>query len=170
MQDILTPSANAGLTVTDYHLKRMIIAPTQWAVCNLPVNLNWQPPIQFNASNKGLVPNNKSGVYSFVVQPGIANHPCCSYLLYIGKAKSQSFQSRYGQYLTEQRAGQLSRRPHVTEMLEKWSGYLWFCYAEIDDNQQIDVVEDMLLEAYLPPTNKDFPAHIGHVLRRFFGN
>jgi len=153
--------------LADFHVKRMVLSPYQWAACSLPVDLSWKA-VKFTRRNTTTIPEAK-GVYTFIVQPGIANHPCCSYLLYVGETESQTFRRRYRQYLRERRAGDQSRRPHVTDMLEKWDGFLWFCFATIEKHSLIGDVENALLTAYLPPSNKTFPAKVGHALRKLFG-
>ena len=145
----------------DYKLPRMILSPRHWADYTCQVNLNWQP-IPFSADRVADVPNDARGVYTFVVQPGIANHPQCSYLLYVGKVERQVFRDRYRQYLREKQMMQEARRPHISRMLQKWDGYLWFFYAEIADEAQITEVEDALLAAYLPSHNRDFPSHVSY--------
>jgi hypothetical protein len=154
-------------TLGDFHVKRMVLSPFQWAACTLPVELTWEA-VKFTRRNMRRIPETQ-GVYTFLVQPGIANHPCCSYLIYVGKTESQSFRLRYQQYLREKRAGDESARPHMTEMLEKWDGFLWFCFASIEQADLIQNVEDALLTAYLPPSNKTFPATIRRALKVFFG-
>jgi hypothetical protein len=139
----------------DFHIKRMVLFPYNWAMCRLPIKLNWQV-VRFAEQYASRVPNT-CGVYSFLVQPGIANHRHCSYLLYVGETKDQNFRVRYRQYLRDKALGDKSRRPHVAEMLRKWDGYLWFCYARIKNTDAIEAIEEALLKAYLPPTNKDFP-------------
>lgn len=151
----------------DFHVKRMILSPFQWAACRLPVALNWDV-VRFTQNNLRMIPRT-CGVYTFLVQPGIANHPCCSYLLYVGETENQNFRQRYQQYLREKQAGDESRRPHVTDMLQKWDGFLWFCFAKIDQAEMIEKVEKVLLTAYLPPTNKTFPAKVSWALRGLFG-
>jgi hypothetical protein len=151
----------------DFHIKRMVLSPFQWAGCSLPANLTWEA-VKFNSSNLRAIPIT-CGVYTFLVQPGIANHPCCSYLLYVGQTEKQDFRRRYKQYLREKEAGDESVRPHVTDMLQKWDGHLWFCYTRISQADLIEGVENALLTAYLPPTNKEFPARVGRALRRLFG-
>lgn len=147
----------------------MILAPSQWCACSLPLALQWET-IRFEKGSVGQVPENRKGVYTFVVQPGIANHPAVSYLLYVGKVERQGFRDRFRQYLRERIAGEKGRRVHVTEMLDKWEGYLWFCFATVDDEKQIEAVEDALLAAYLPPVNKHFPASILPSIKKLFGH
>lgn len=151
-----------------YHIKRMVLSPKQWADCSLPVSLRWEFK-KFTEDNSKHIPNDCGGIYTFVVQPNIADHPACSYLMYVGKADN-SLRSRYYKYLEERRLGDASRRPHVEEMLKTWEGYLWFYYAKVDRKDVIHSVEQLLLAAYLPPTNKEFPAEVRRALQRLFGN
>ena len=169
MYDIVSHArGRRTLGLADFHLKRMVLSPFQWKACRLPLALNWRA-VKFTTSNRARIPKTSCGVYTFLVQPGIADHPCCSYLLYVGETERQNFRKRYGQYLRDKMAGDTSLRPHVTEMLQKWDGFLWFCYAEIKNFGLIEDVEKALLTAYLPPTNKDFPAKVSSSLRRLFG-
>ena len=170
MHDILATAKPATqFKLTDYRMSRFVLSPDQWRGCTLPVVLHWTV-VPFTAANAAAIPDNCAGVYSFVAKPGIANHPECSYLLYVGKVESQNFRARYRQYLGEQAKGAQSRRPHVTDMLLKWDGFLSFCYAPIAAPDIIERVEDALLAAYLPPANKDFPASISHAHRRVFAH
>jgi len=142
----------------DFHLKRMILYPPLWLDFSLPagVTLNWQV-IRFGGDSTDHVFNTYGGVYSFIVQPNIASHPLCSYLLYVGRTK-RSFRERYLEYLRDlNKDSQNTRRPHVTVMLQKWESYLWFCYARVDGEDAIKQTETALITAYLPPTNKDLP-------------
>lgn len=155
--------------LSDFRLTRMVLSPTQWQSCKIPVRLAWHA-VKFHRDNAVRVPKDKRGVYTFVVKPGIARHPSCSYLLYVGKAQKQAFRSRFRQYLTERAKGEKSRRPHVTEMLLKWDGFLWFYYAPISRRTKIKTVEDRLLAAYLPPSNRTFPSTIRGAAARLFAH
>jgi len=163
MDDPFEPAA-VEFTLKDYKMERMILSPNHWAAFACPIDLVWEP-IRFAEECVNQVPNNERGVYSFVVKPGIANHPHCSYLLYIGKVKDQAFRARYRQYLHEQQKGQDARRVHVSRMLQKWDGHLWFCYAPIENEELIGAVEDALLAAYLPSHNRTFPSHVRYDLK-----
>lgn len=158
-------AGNRGLE--KFHIRHMVLSPDQWAACSLPISLDWEI-IRFRRGESGRVPNSFGGVYTFVVQPSIANHPWCSYLLYVGKAKKRNFRARYGDYLHDLKLGKKSRRRHVADMLTKWDGYLWFCYARIDEEALIDEIEGALLTAYMPPANRDFPGEIGEAIKDLF--
>lgn len=169
MYDIVSHLRSRSKTnLAEFHVKRMVLSPLQWSACRLPLDLQWKA-VKFTQKNVNQIPATCCGVYTFLVQPGIANHPCCSYLLYVGKTEGQNFRKRYTQYLRDRRAGDESRRPHITDMLKKWDGYLWFYYARIDEREVIGDVENALLTAYLPPSNKDFPAKVSMQIRRLFG-
>jgi hypothetical protein len=135
----------------------------------MPVKLTWHA-VKFHSAHAARVPEAKRGVYTFVVKPGIARHPSCSYLLYVGKAEKQALRARFCQYLTEKAKGEESRRPHVTEMLLKWDGFLWFYYAEVSKKTKIRIVEDQLLAAYLPPSNRTFPCTIRRAVAKLFAH
>jgi len=77
---------------------------------------------------------------------------------------------RFSQYLSDKKRGDLSRRLHVVEMLDKWDGYLWFYYAVIHKRKDIKKVENALLAAYLPPSNHKFPASVRHALAKIFSH
>jgi hypothetical protein len=153
----------------DYRLTRMVLSPDQWRSCKLPLELSWRR-IKFSRANAHRIPKNARGVYTFVVRPEVANHPSCSYLLYVGKADEQGLRSRFRQYVTERNQGEESRRPHITEMLLKWDGFLWFYYASITKRTKIKAVEDELLAAYLPPANKAFPSKIRRAVAKLFAH
>jgi hypothetical protein len=151
--------------IKDYHVPRFILCPIQWSAYPCQVQLTWQK-IKFTASNVNLVPDNKVGVYSFVVNAEVAQHPACSYLLYIGKVRDQNFRKRYKQYLGT--LASWKSRPHIADMIEKWADHLWFYYAEVANTSLIDQLEEDLISAFLPPVNRQWPAKITHVMRMIF--
>lgn len=151
MHDVFPQSVFEPRSPADFKIQNMILFPRAWAGFKSPVALSWEK-VPFSPTRASEVPKDEGGVYSFVVQPGLANHPACSYLLYIGKTE-RNFRVRYREYLANLREGMESRRPHIAGMLKKWDGYLWFCYAPISDGSKIEETEDALIEAYLPPTN-----------------
>lgn len=103
-----------------------------------------------------------AGVYSLLVQPGIADHPGCSYLMYIGKANS--LRRRFGDYLTSERRAK--GRPKVFRLLNKYSEYLWFCYIELPSDC-IGEVEEWFINAYHPPANDQYPAEVSKIVGAF---
>jgi len=142
----------------------LVVSPQHWETYGSPVNLDWQC-LRFTNASKAQIPNTFGGVYTFVVQPGIANHPRCSYLFYVGKAHKQSFRERYKQYLSYKKNKTGTNWYHITKMLNRWDGYLWFCYARIDQVDLIPAVERSLQDAYVPPYNKEFLGEVGPAVK-----
>lgn len=147
-----------------YMVKRVILSPAQWAGYSNSTPLVWKF-VKFDAANAEAVPN-ATGVYSFVVNPGICEHPGTHYLLYLGRARSVTLRARFRDYLREKTA-EKGRAP-VQKMLNNWPENLWFYYAKVADSAVIDALEEDLLAAYLPPVNQNFPAEILRVLKGVF--
>ncbi len=151
-------------TLGSYLVKRFILSPDQWSGYANPTPLNWIC-VKFNAANAASVPSS-NGVYTFVVNPGICQHPATQYPLYIGRARGISLRDRYRGYLREKVADK--GRPPIQSMLNKWSDHLWFYYAVVPDITAIDDLESDLLTAFLPPFNQSFPAEILTILKGVF--
>ena len=151
--------------IQKYRVDRFILYPTHWQNYPNQVQLAWNK-LKFTKQNLTNVPNNQSGVYSFVAEAGIANHPACSYLLYIGITEKQNFRKRYQQYLQEPQ----KRKPrmHIAKMINNWSGHLWFYYAQISQTNLISTIEDDLITAFTPPYNYEYPANIRSTMKLVF--
>jgi hypothetical protein len=155
----------------DFHLKRMFLYPKFWGEFTLPkgVNLNWHT-IKFGEDSNDDNFRNNCGIYSFVVQPEIANHPHASYLLYIGKT-TRPIRDRYLEYKRDlKKEAEETQRPHVTVMLQKWNAHLMFSYAPLmavkptqKEKELINKTEMALIKAYLPAVNKNFPGEIAEI-------
>ena len=146
-----------------YEVVKVILSVDQWSKYNNTAHLIWNT-VKFNRSETKNVPDDQQGVYSFVVKPGIANHPECAFLLYVGQTEKQTFRKRFGQYLREPK--KKKPRPKIKRMMDLWGeNNLWFCYAKIDDPEFIKKTEDQLIMAYIPPMNDEFPAEIKPALK-----
>ena len=140
----------------------MVLSPNRWKsfACSAP--LSWSI-VKFDKANINHIPKDEQGVYTFVVKPDIANHPHCSYLMYVGKTERQGFRERFKQYFSE--AARPKGRPAIHFMVSQWIDYLWFCYAPVNDIKAISSIEDSLISAYLPPVNKEYPGKIGKAVQ-----
>ena len=145
------------------HEQPFFLWPRQWEEYNLPDSFNWEiHPFQPDEVEK--IPS-EPGIYSFVIQPGIASHPYCAYLIYIGKTK-RTLQERFKEYFREERNAERSR-PKVLRLLNQYKGYLHFCCVTIAETERITDIEDALLSAFLPPCNDKFPSSIRRVIGAF---
>ncbi len=95
--------------------------PKQWSSCTHV--LEWRT-VALNQGCRSKVPTS-AGIYSLVVNPEIAGHPGCSYLMYVGKATD--LRRRFGEYLTTER----TRRPKIVRLLEMYTGHIAFYYSRV---------------------------------------
>ena len=148
-----------------YEVRRLILYPPAWQTLALQVPLQWTS-IQLSKTAPNQISDTDHGVYTFVVQPGIASHPLCACLLYVGKASGKGgFRARYYSYVGEHGKDD-SPRPLVNRMINKWYEHLWFCYAVVP-TASVPNTEEELLKAYMPPYNTQFPAEISAAVRAF---
>ena len=137
--------------------------PQMWEAYNLSVPFNWEiHPFQQNHVEN--IPR-EPGIYSFVIQPGIASHPYCSYLMYIGKTEL-NLRQRFRDYLHEQ--NNPNGRPKILRLLNKYQGYLHFFCSTIAETERIGEIEDALITAFIPPCNDQFPATIRPIVKGAF--
>lgn len=163
MDDPFSPTK--PFVLANYRIERMVLSPAHWTSYSLAHQLAWTAT-KFDRANRDKVPRNKHGVYSFLVQPGIAEHTACSYLMYVGKAESQSLRDRFEQYF--EHLTETSRRTNISKMLRLWDGFLWFCFAPVADQAKIDDTEQALLNAYLPPYNRRYRGMVAKQMRYLF--
>jgi hypothetical protein len=88
------------------------------------------------------------GIYTLLVQPGIAQHPSCSYLMYVGQ--TTNLFNRFRNYLSREKRKRI--RPNVFRLLNIYNGNIWFCFTKVLSNQ-LDDYENALMNAYIPPVN-----------------
>lgn len=145
-----------------YNVSRMVLSPTRWDSFKDPTPLTWNK-VKFDESALEHVPDNEFGVYTFIVDANIANHPHCSYLLYLGKAEKQPLRTRIRQYLYEP-SNPKGRGP-IQDMILDWHSRLFVCYAPVGDVSRIDALENALLEAFVPPMNQTYKGLFGKAYR-----
>lgn len=140
------------------HQITFTLMPDNWKSYSPQVKLNWEIA-KFDEQQAASIPNNSGGVYTFVVIPKVADHPYCSYLMYVGRVQQgNNFRKRYREYLKEK--NDPKGRPLVQLMLQLWEEHLWFCYARIDETANISDVENSLIKALDPVINVEYPAEV----------
>jgi hypothetical protein len=129
------------------HEHQFVLWPRMWQdYSKVELTHNWHLH-QLIKSEKVNIPI-EPGIYTLLIQPGIASHPACSYLMYVGQASS--LRRRFGEYLTSEK--RKSGRPNIFRLLNMYENNLWFCYTLVS-NDQLDMYEDALMASYLPPKN-----------------
>ena len=100
------------------------------------------------------VPNDKRGVYAFVVEQRSAVLPPHGYVLYIGIAgrdSSRSLRERYKDYLNQKK---VMKRVRIARMIGTWYQVLRFVFAPVGDDissNELKILECQLNTALMPP-------------------
>jgi len=140
------------------HTLRFTLWPCMWR--KYTVSHGWQNK-KLERSKINQIPD-EPGIYTLILKPGIAGHPSCCYLMYVGKAGS--LRRRFRDYLGKERRE--DGRPRIYYFLKKYDGYVCFCYTLVDETLLVSV-EDGLMNAYLPPLNERYKGEICRVRRAF---
>lgn len=90
-----------------------------------------------------------------MVEPILKGFFETKYLFYLGKT-NRTLQKRYSEYLSDQK-GKGKPRPKVFEMLKFYKDCLYFYYAELRTEQEVNDVETKLLNTFIPHINTDIP-------------
>ena len=140
---------------------QVVLWKTKWQGYSEAAVLTWSL-YRLDNGQSSSIPTT-SGVYSLLVQPGIAAHPAASFLMYVGKARN--LRNRFRNYLTSERRP--TARSKIYRRLTRYSDYLWFCCATIPDadDEALGRVEDRLLVAYVPAWNDQLPAEIRDIVK-----
>jgi hypothetical protein len=144
-------------------IQRVIFWPERWKRFNPPAGITWQwKSVPFEKSSSSSVPKDQHGLYTFVLCPQIASHPKNHFILYIGKADKMTLRDRFRSYFDDMRR---IKRPAICYVLNKYVGYLEFCFTPVQQPSEIEQGEESLLSALLPPYNAEFPAEVSQVIR-----
>ena len=95
----------------------------------------------------------------------IADHPHCSYLMYVGMTE-RPLRERFREYFSEKRDATKSR-PKLLKLLNVYEDYLHFCCSVIEETERIEEVEKALLNTFIPPCNDEYPAEISRIMKAF---
>ena len=140
------------------HSYMFTLWPRQWGTyskCH-----KWQS-VRLDGSEGGNIPDSP-GIYTLVAVPHIANHPFCSYLMYVGQSKS--LRRRFREYLSQERKE--TGRPKIFRFLHLYQDHVWFCYTLVQSTS-LDSVESGLRDAYIPPLNNQFSGELSKVVGAF---
>ncbi|MYD98223.1 MAG: hypothetical protein F4X98_12690 [Gammaproteobacteria bacterium] len=116
--------------------------------------LHWESIKFDDPAQIGNIPNNKRGVYAFVVAAHASALPTHGYIMYIGIAgrrSARSLRARYRDYLN---TNKVLERPEVMRMIATWHDVLRFFYAPVDNkitSAQLESLERALNTVWMPP-------------------
>jgi len=141
------------------HKHSIVLWPRRWRLYDPPLQLQWKI-VPFSKESLKKLPE-KPGVYAFLIQPRVADLSA-SYPMYIGETE-RPLRVRCQEYLQE--AAKDLGRPKVIALLRMYRDFLYFSCAVVEGNISPSVVEDKLLETFLPPANDEFPATVSRIVK-----
>lgn len=117
------------------------------------------------------IPDDKRGVYAFVVAADSRFLPTHGYIMYIGIAgrrSQRSLRARYKDYLD---TNKVLDRPNVMGMVATWHDVLRFFFAPVDNQMtsaQLESLERTLNSVWMPPyVDRDVDATTRKMRRAF---
>lgn len=143
--------------VGQYKLERVFLSPDKLRFVSYVVpSLNWNS-IPFGEAQINNIPNDKRGVYAFVLREPNAFLPPHGYVLYIGIAgrkSKRSLRTRYRDYLNP---AKVIKRDRIARMIGTWSEVLHFYFSPVDDTMSsadLEKLEEQLNGALMPPCSE----------------
>lgn len=140
--------------VGKYRLDKIFLSPDNMRFSGYSVSaLTWQS-VPFGTADKDKVPDDKRGIYAFVLCEQNAFLPPHGYVLYIGIAgrkSGRSLRTRYGDYLNPT---SVLKRERIARMIALWADVLRFYFVPVDDamtSTELETLEDQLNSALMPP-------------------
>lgn len=106
-----------------------------------------------------MLPTNTGGIYFFILKNDVLPD-LSSYIMYIGRAhltRNQNLRKRCREYFTKYYKNH-TERPHIYNMLNRWTRHLYLYFIELTDNDIIDEIEAKLINNIVPPFNHDIPS------------
>lgn len=119
--------------------------------------LEWDS-IRFGKDEIEHIPDDRRGVYAFVIADRRAFLPRHGYVVYVGIAGRDSHRTLRARYEDYFKQSEIQRRPAVRRMIVTWHPILRFHFAPVDDDfpsQELKAIEKRLITAFLPPFCKN---------------
>ena len=116
-------------------------------------SLTWDS-VPYGPEQASNIPNDKRGIYAFVIVAPGKSLPPHGYVCYIGIAgrrSNRSLRARYRDYLNDKKN---AKRRRIAHLIGKWHEVLRFFYAPVDDSVTSDQLQDMerhLNDTFMPP-------------------
>lgn len=132
--------------------------------------LTWDS-VPYGPDQASSIPNDKRGLYAFVIVAPGESLPPHGYVCYIGIAgrrSNRSLRERYRDYLSDKKN---ARRRRIAHLIAKWHEVLRFFYAPVDDSVTSDELQEMerhLHDTFMPEfSSGDFSATIRETRKAF---
>lgn len=163
----------AAQVVQKYKIEFTLNADRIASLASPPFPLQWNS-VQFNDPKQiNNIPDDKRGIYAFVVAAGNQPSPPHGYIMYIGIAGvkgKRSLRARYKDYLD---AAKILKRPKLMRMVATWHDALRFFFAPVDNDMTVadlKSLEQMLNTAWMPPCVEQDLDATTRTMRRAFSD
>lgn len=144
---------------------RVLMLPQLWSEFKTPLNHVWNwGSVPFEKSYSDAVPDDRHGVYTFAIAPGVAQHPLLYFVTYVGKADRMTLQARFLSYFYERTS---IKRPQIGRFLRRYDRFIMFSFCPIADVSTIYKIENQLISALFPPLCRQFPDKVSAARRAF---
>lgn len=147
------------------HVYNFTLWPRLWEMFNSALSYSWSKQL-FTKPVMDEIPE-RSGIYAFVIEPHIANHPSCAFLVYAGR--TDNLKRRFGQYIEVQESKR-RHSPLLEQALSQYLGkeYLFFYYSFHNKNS-LKTYEQALIDGFVPPWNdkRTISSSVGNIVRAF---
>jgi hypothetical protein len=140
-----------------------VLRPNAWAAHQDHWGLRWSKRRRWNPRSNVRIPRSP-GLYAFSLIPDASGVPPSEYVLYVGKAETQTLAERYRQYVRE--AAGSGTRIHIYNMFKRWGDQLWYRCALVPA-ADVDDAERSVRAALEPPMNRDFSVDLNAAARAF---
>ena len=158
ISDFIDFANEANDEIGRYKLDDVILSPSKLTTSDFTLSpLIWNS-IKYGPDEVNQVPDDRRGIYAFVLQHPSNVLPPHGYVLYIGIAgrkSDRSLRARYRDYLNAKAV--VKSRPHIARMIGTWKDVLKFYFAPIDDGvtgEDLEKMERELNTALMPPFSK----------------
>lgn len=154
-----------------YRVDRIFLSPEQMKSTAYCVSsLAWQA-VAYNATDLTPIPDDRRGIYAFVVREHNAFLPPHGYVMYIGIAGRDSERSLRERFADYHNHSKVAKRMRVARMIALWKDVLWFYFTPVDDEMSstdLESLEKQLNAALMPPvTEGDIEATIKNARKAF---
>lgn len=151
----------------------VILSPSKLKFDDFKIgNLHWGS-VNYGATDEiDDVPDDKRGIYAFVIAREHAQLPTHGYIMYVGiagrRGSKRDLRARYKDYLNPKI---VKKRPNITRLIGTWREVLKFYFAPINDDISSDDLEELerqINTAFLPPLSEgDIEAEVKRKRRAF---
>jgi len=159
--------------VQKYKIQFTLNADRIASLASSPAPLHWNSVKFDDPKQIDKIPDDRRGIYAFVVAAGNQPSPPHGYIMYIGISGvrgERSLRARYRDYLD---TAKVLKRPKLMRMVATWHDVLRFFFAPVNNDMtlaDLKSLEQMLNTAWMPPCVEQDLDATTRTMRRAFSD